>query len=208
MTISRSEAEVFANPIRTFLWKYAPTGQDAMMAWDAHADAILKAMEAGKVALPALLLLYSHPVLLARIVYEVLSSQLAEEEKRVPLILDHSLFRKVQDPIQIAAIEAKYRSLYRIIRDFVERSSGVFAPDGKTSEALFQQSLSDLRSWNDRSPLDEAYFREQVIKPAEALFDGQPCDTKRLEIAIARSRACCAYITSHLLAIKGVRDRE
>lgn len=208
MSISRSEAEVFASPIRRFFWHYAPAGQDAMMAWDAHADAILKAMEAGKVALPALLLLYSHPVLLARIVYEVLSSQLAEEERRIPLILDRSLFRKVQDPLQITALEAKYRSLYRIIRDFVERSSGVFAPDGKTSEALFQQSLSDLRSWNDRSPLDEAYFREQVIKPAEALFDGQPCDTKRLEIAVARSRACCAYITSHLLAIKGVRDRE
>jgi hypothetical protein len=65
----------------------------------------------------------------------------------------------------------------------------------------------DLRSWRDRDPLDESYFHEHVVKPAEALFEGQSCDTKRLEIAIARSRACCAYLASHLLAIKGFRDR-
>jgi len=72
-------------------------------------------------------------------------------------------------------------------------------------DTLLQTSLSELRSWKDRSPLDEAYFRENIVKPAEALYDGQPCDTTRLEIAVSRSRASCAYLVSHLLALKGLR---
>ena len=206
MAFSRSEAEFFVNPTRIFLWDYDPSSEGAKMIWAAHGETVLKAMEAGKVALPALLLLYSHPVLLAKIVYELLSSLLVEEEMHVPLVMNGNLFRRIPDPKQIAAIESKYRQLYGITRDFVERCVGVFAPDMKKSDALLQEALSDLRSWKDRDPLDEAYFREHVVRPAEALFDGLPCETDRLQIAVARSRACCAYLTSHLLAKKGIRD--
>ncbi len=206
MSIPRSDAEFFLNPLRTFLWRYAPSSEDCRTIWASHGEAVLKAMESGKVALPALLLLYSHPVLLARVICEILFSNLAEEEVAVPVIMDGNLFRTASDPAKIQAIEDKYRSLFKITRDFVERSVGVFTPDSKRFDALLQESLSELRSWKDRSPLDEAYFRENVVKPAEAMNDGQACDTTRLEIAVSRSRACCAYLVSHLLAVKGIRD--
>jgi hypothetical protein len=114
----------------------------------------------------------------------------------------------VPDLEKTSAIESKYRSLFGITRDFVERSAGVFTPDRKMLDALLQTALSELRSWKDRSPLDEAYFRENVVKPAEALYDGQSCDATRLEIAVSRSRASCAYLVSHLLALKGLRGNS
>ena len=206
MAFSRSESEFFMNPIRTLLWRYVPSSEDVKMIWASHGESVLNAMEDGKVELPALLLLWSHPVLLARIAYELLSIRLTEEETRVPLVMNGNLFQHVPDPAQVASIASKYRSLYGIVRDFVERCVGVFAPDMNKSTALLQQALSDLRSWKDRDPLDEAYFREHVVRPAEALFDGLPCETARLQIAVARSRACCAYLASHLLATKGIRD--
>lgn len=206
--ISRSDADCFSNPIRTFLWQYSPTAEACKAIWSVHGEAVLKSMETGKVALPAMLLLYSHPVLLAKVICEILSLHLAAEEAAVPIITNGNLFRRVPDPEKISAIESKYRSLFGITRDFVERSAGVFTPDRKMLDALLQTALSELRSWKDRSPLDEAYFRENAVKPAEALYDGQSCDATRLEIAVSRSRASCAYLVSHLLALKGLRGNS
>lgn len=208
MTLTRSDPEVFMNPIRTFLWKYSPSVADCKTIWASNGEAALRAWEAGKVALPALLLLYSHPVLLAKIVCEILFSKQTEDEAAVPRITDGNLFRRMRDPERIRVIEDKYHSLFMITRDFAERSAGVFTPAGNMSDALLQESLFELRSWNDHNPLDEAYFRENVIRPAEALYDERPHDTTRLEIAVSRSRACCAYLVSHLLAIKGIRDNR
>ncbi len=166
----------------------------------------MKSMEAGRIFPPARILLYSHPVLLAKVIIEILSGHLSSEEAEVPIVMRGNLFRRGPDPAMISAIESKYRSLFAVTRDFIERSAGVFTPDCKMLDALLLTALSELRSWKDRSPLDEAYFRENVVKPAEAMYHGLLCDTRRLEIAVSRSRACSAYLVSHLLALKGLRS--
>ena len=205
MEIGRTEAESFLSPIRTFLWQYSPSREECRAFWATQSPCVLGSFETGRVAPPALLLLYSHPVLLARIIWEVLSIHLTEEEAAVPVIMERNLFRRVQDPAQIRKIEQKYSQLFGIAANFVERSAGIFIPGRNTRDALLEEALWELRSWNDPSPLDTAYFHENVVRPAEALFDQQPCDTDRLEIAVSRSSACCAYLVSHLLATKGVR---
>lgn len=206
MTIRRTEAEFFLSPIRTFLWQYSPATKECRTFWGALSPCVIEAFESGRVASPALLLLNAHPVLLARIIWEVLSIHLTEEEARVPVIMERSLFRMVPDPVQIRRIEEKYRQLFGIAATFIERSAGIYTFGMNTLDALLEEALWELRSWNDPSPLDSAYFREHVVKPAETLFDQQPCDTTRLEIAVSRSSACCAYLVSHLLATRRVRD--
>lgn len=208
MRFSPSEAEGFGNAFRSFLWEYAPSTADCQTIWSKNSEEVLIAMEAGRLALPVVLLLYSHPVLLARIICEVLASNLVEEESTVPVIMDRNLFRRVPDPTQIRAIEEKYLSFSRVVADFVERSAGIFRPNAAPRDALLREAVWELRSWQDRSPLDQAYFQEYIVRPAEALFDQQPADTKRLEVAVSRSPACCAYLVSHLLATKGMRSSK
>lgn len=113
-------------------------------------------------------------MLLARIIWEVLLLHLTEEEAAVPVVTEQSLFRRIQDPAQIRKIEQKYSQFFRIAADFVERSAGIFVPGRNTRDALLEEALWELRSWNDPSPLDTAYFHENVVRPAEALFDQQP----------------------------------
>lgn len=208
MAIGEAEAKFLLSPIRTFLWRYSPSKEDCRTFWTAQSRCVLGSFEAGRVAPPALLLLHSHPVLLARIIWEILSTHRTEEEAAVPVVMERNLFRRAQDPAQVRKIEQKYSQLSGIAADFVERSAGIFIPGKNTRDALREEALWDLRSWNDPSPLDTSYFREHVVRPAEALFDRQPCNANRLEIAVSRSRACCAYVVSHLLAARGVHDSQ
>jgi hypothetical protein len=115
----------------------------------------------------------------------------------------------VPDPVQVRGIEETYRGLFRIARDFVERLDGYGDPilGMDRFQTLRAEALSELRSWIDSTPLDDAYFLENIIKPADALFDQRDCDTTHLKVAVTRSRACCAFIVSHLLKEKGLRDR-
>jgi len=96
--ISMSEADFFSNPIRAFLWRYSPSAEDCKTIWSVHGEVVLKSMERGKIALPAMLLLYSHPVLLAKVICEILAIHLATEEAAVPIIMKSNLFRRVPDP--------------------------------------------------------------------------------------------------------------
>lgn len=204
MAIDQADAASFLSPIRTFLWRYSPSQEDCKAFWATQFPCVLESFEQGRVAPPAILLLYSHPVLLAKIICEVLLIHLVEEEATVPVIMERNLFRRVQDPVQIRRIKQKYSPLFGITADFVERSAGVIIPGRNTRDALLEEALWDLRSWSDPNPLDTAYFHENVVRPAEALFDHLTCNTDRLEIAVSRSSACCAYLVSHLLATKGV----
>jgi hypothetical protein len=133
-----------------------------------------------------------------------------EDEARVPIVFAQNLFRRVPDQAQLSEIEGTYRSFFRIARDFVERLAGYGdpMPGWDRFQILRAEALSELRSWIDLRPLDDAYFLENVVKPAESLFDKCDCDTTRLKVAVTRSRACCAFIVSHLLKVKGLRDRR
>jgi hypothetical protein len=72
-------------------------------------------------------------------------------------------------------------------------------------QLLRAEALSELRSWTDWRPLDDTFFLENVVKSAEAIFDQHECDSTCLNVAAARSRACCAFLVSHLLMTKGLR---
>ena len=100
-----------------------------------------------------------------------------------------------------------YRSLFRIARDFVERLAGYGdpVPGMDRFQLLRAEALSELRSWTDWRPLDDAFFLEKVVKPAEAIFDQRECDSTCLKVAVARSRACCAFLVSHLLMTRGLK---
>jgi hypothetical protein len=106
----------------------------------------------------------------------------------------------------IQGIEERYRRIFGIAREFVERQAGYgdSAREANRFEVLRTEALSELRSWTDSRPLDDAYFLEYVIKSAEALFDGRECNTTRLKVAVTRSRACCAFIVSYLLKTRGI----
>jgi hypothetical protein len=209
MAFSRSEAEYYINPMRTLLWDYSPTPEECKRLWAAHETSFFSAFEAGQLCIAATLLLISHPVLLAKIICELLWSRQQEDEARVPIIFAQNLFRRVPDPVQVRGIEETYRGLFRIARDFVERLDGYGDPilGMDRFQTLRAEALSELRSWIDSTPLDDAYFLENIIKPADALFDQRDCDTTHLKVAVTRSRACCAFIVSHLLKEKGLRDR-
>lgn len=209
MAFSRSDAEIYVNPMRTLLWNYSPTPEDCTRLWEAHESSFFTAFEAGQLSLATTLLLISHPVLLAKIICELLWRRQQEDEARVPIVFVQNLFRRVPDPAKIREIEGTYCSFFRIARDFIERLAGYGdpIPGWDRFQTLRAEALSELRSWIDSRPLDDAYFLENIVKPAEALFDQRDCDTTRLKVAVTRSRACCAFIVSHLLKEKGLRDR-
>ena len=60
-------------------------------------------MEAGRIFPPARILLYSHPVLLAKVIIEILSGHLSSEEAEVPIVMRGNLFRRGPDPAMISA---------------------------------------------------------------------------------------------------------
>ena len=97
-------------------------------------------------------------------------------------------------------------SIKAIILIFEIGAPFMHQPPGMTGYRYFlAEALSELKSWTDARPLDDSFFEEHVLRAAEALFDGMSADTNRLLVAVARSRACCAYIVSYLLKIKGPR---
>lgn len=207
MAYTNRETEFFSNPLRTFLWDYSPTTEECKRLWATYEDSFLAAFETGRLCVSTTVLLISHPVLLAKIVCELLWTRQQEDEARVPVVFVQNLFRRAPDSVQIHKIEETYRSLFRIARDFVERLAGYGdpVPGMDRFQHLRAEALSELRSWTDWRPLDDAFFLENVVKAAEALFDQRECDSTRLNVAVARSRACCAFLVSHLLMSRGLR---
>jgi hypothetical protein len=208
MTLSRNEAAYFMNPVRVLLWNYRPTIEECEHLWKANQASFAAAFETGQLSVPAMLLLISHPVLLARIICELLWTRQQNEEAQVPVVFVRNLFCTAPDPAKISQIEENYRGYFRVARDFVERlvGYGAAAPGKDLIGVLRTEALSELKSWTDYRPLDDGYFLENIVKPAEALFDQRECDSTRLKIAVTRSRACCAFIVSHLLKTKGIKD--
>ena len=205
--VSRATLEFYVNPLRTLLWNWQPTSGECLQIWADFEPQVTAAFEKGNISPAATLLLFAHPVLLAKIACEVLSTNQQRAEAKVPTILLDNPFGRGPDPRQIGRIEAEYRALFEYAADLVEKNAGYGnAPTGmRGQQYLLSEALSELKSWTDARPLDDSFFEENVLRPAEALFDGKPADTHRLLVAVARSRACCAYIVSYLLKLKGPR---
>jgi len=196
------------NPLRTLLWEWKPTTSDCLQIWADCEAQVTTAFEKGNISPSTALLLFAHPVLLAKVACEVLWTHQQRAEARVPTIMVRNLFRTAPDPAQIAKIEAEYRALFGYAADLVERNAGYGKPPIGMDycQHLRAEALSELRSWTDARPLDERFFMDHVVRPAESLFDGLPADPNVLCVAVSRSRACCAYLVSHLLKSKGLRN--
>lgn len=207
---SRAALEFYINPLRTFLWNWQPTASECMQIWTDLQSEVTNAFEKGTISLSTTLLLIAHPVLLAKIVSEILWTNQQEAEAKVPTILVNNRFRKVPDPVQISLIETEYRALFGYAADLIEQNAGYGKPPiGMSSyQYLRSEALSELKSWTDARPLDDSFFQENILGPAEALFDEKPADTNRLMVAVSRSRACCTFIMSYLLKLKGPRKYE
>ncbi len=201
--------EPYISPLRMLLWNYKPSEQECAELWAIHEQQILDCFSSGQLSPATALLLRSHPVLLARIVCEVLWIKEREEEALLPIVFTQTLFHRRRDPVALMNLEAKYGRFFGIAATFFQRHAGYCNQviGGEDHDALRLAALSELRSWSDPIPLDDMYFHDFIVRPAEALFEQQPCDSTRLKIAIARSPACCAYLVSHLLRVKGINGR-
>jgi len=208
MAYTRSETEFFSNPLRTFLWNYIPTTEECKRLWATHEASFSAAFETGRLCTSTTVLLIAHPIILAKIICELLWTRQQKDEAEVPIVSVQNLFRRAPDPAQIHRIEETYHSLFGVARDFVERLAGYGdpVPGMDRFQLLRAEALSELRSWTDWQPLDDAYFLENIVKTAEALFDQRECDSTCLKVAVARSRACCAFLVSHLLMTRGLRE--
>ena len=206
--LSRAGLEYYMNPLRTLLWEWKPTTSDCLQIWADCEAQVTTAFEKGNISPSTALLLFAHPVLLAKVACEVLWTHQQRAEAGVPTIMVRKLFRSAPDPAQIAKIEAEYRALFGYAADLVERNAGYGKPPIGMDycQHLRAEALSELRSWTDARPLDERFFMDHVVRPAESLFDGLPADPNVLCVAVSRSRACCAYLVSHLLKSKGLRN--
>ena len=205
--LSRAALEFYMNPLRTFLWYWQPTNSECLEIWADFESQVITAFEKGNISQSITLLLFAHPILLAKIACEILWTNQMRAEARVPTMVVNNLFRRAPYPAQISKIEAEYLALFEYAADLIEKHAGYGKPPtGMTGyRHLLSEALSELKSWTDARPLDDSFFQENVINSAEALFDSKSVDTNSLLVAVSRSRACCAYIVSYLLKIKGPR---
>ena len=206
--LSRGALEYFMNPLRTLLWDWPPSTSECLRIWADCEAQVTAAFEKGNISTSSALLLSAHPVLLAKLACEILWTHQQEAEAKVPTVMVVNPYRMAPDPAKIARIEGEYRALFGYAADLVERNAGYGKPPvGMTCyQHLRAEALSELRSWTDARPLDERFFMDYIVRPAEALFDGQPSDTNILRVAVSRSRACCAHLVSHLLRTKGLKN--
>lgn len=204
--VSRSSAEFYMNPLRTLLWNYRPRSCEAMELWKSFADEVIAAFDKGQVSPTCSLLLYAHPVLLARLIAEALWTMQQASEAEVPVIPLHNLLQRGPDPGRIHRIEMEFQALFAAACDLIERHASIGQYGELARPAVLRaEALSDLKSWTDSRSLDGNFFEEHIVRPAEDLFDGVSVNTDRLRIAVGRSRACAAYIASHLLRTRGFR---
>jgi hypothetical protein len=204
--LSRAAVEFYMNPLRTFLWKWQPTSGECLQIWADFEYQVTTAFEKGNISSSTTLLLFAHPVLLAKIACEILWTSQQRAEAKVPTIMvTNNLSRRAPDPVQIGNIETEYGALFDYASDLIERNTGYGKPPIRMSgyQYLRSEALSELKSWTDARPLDDSFFQENILRPADAHFDGKPAETNTLLVAVARSRACCAYIVSYLFKIKG-----
>jgi hypothetical protein len=190
----------YVSPLRNLLWSYKPTLRDCVELWSVQESDVLDCFSRGEISIASSLLMRSHPVLLARIVCELLWDKETKEEAQIPLVYRGALYKREPDPAALRRSEMKYRQLFDIAISFAQRHAAC-------GEELRMEALDQLRSWSDSSPLDDRYFQNNILKSADELFEQPMSDTTRLKVAVARSPACCAYIFCHLLTKHGIRDR-
>ena len=203
---SRAAAESYANPLRKFLWDFRPNSEEAMNLWSWIGDEVIEAFGRGRVSPTASFLIFAHPVLLAKLVSETIWTYQQRLESVVPMITVGSRFQRVQDPSRIKKIERDLQALFSAACDLIEKHTTIGNyPELSRAEVLRAEALSDLRSWTDSRPLDSGFFDQYIVRAAGSQYAGVTTDTSRLEIAIARSKACAAFLASHLLERNRIR---
>jgi hypothetical protein len=200
-----ASADFYAHPLRTFLWNYHPPPPEAMDIWNWMGDEVIEAFGRGRISETTSLLLYAHPVLLVQLVFETLWTHQQRLERAVPMVTVGSRYERKQDPTRIQQIEREFQVIFSQACELIEKQTNIGEyPELSRLEVLRAEALSDLKSWTGSQPLDSAFFDQHVVRAAEAHYAGMRVDTGRLQIAIARSKACATFLASHLLNAKGV----
>lgn len=150
---------------------------------------------------PAEVLLRGQPVLLAQLLVAAIKKEFGKREKLIPAISTRNLFHKERDPRKMAELRHSTEFVVKIILERLNVYAGVLARPTKPDDLSFLHAaaLHDLRSWVDSSPVDSMFFTSCVTEPAERWFLGEQPELKWVQVAIARSTACCAFLAAHLL---------
>lgn len=205
----RAADDIYISPLRTLLWSYQPTGADIDALWALHRRDVLNQFPPRPLMPPAAMLLRAHPVLLARIVWRAMSRSIEVSEKKVPIVPTSNPFLKQRDPQKVAALKSQYTQILQLALHYLQTHFGFGSSKSPALiDSLRLEALSQLRSWTDVVPMDDHFFEKCIVGPAEALFLGQPLESPQLQVAVARSPACCAFLACHFLIKYGYNEVE
>jgi hypothetical protein len=109
------------------------------------------------------------------------------------------LFTRERDPKGVSQVKAQVTALYKDFVECVCHFAGVPSQEAGNTDRLKARTLEELKSWTDKSDLDSMYFQKYVVLPAELMFKGIAGSDDQMQIAIARSPACRAFLVCHLV---------
>lgn len=191
----------FVSPIRELLPLSLSSGNISQEFIDEHIRAVLTMDWQNLFYERAAALLRAHPVLLAKLLVTAIEREFVSREKLVRLVPVRGSFHKEPDSREMADLRKSAELVAKIVIDRLHAYAGVPLLASRPDEfSLLQEAaLNDLRSWVDNSPVDSRFFDSCITEPAERLFCGEPAETKWLQVAIARSAVCCAFVATHLV---------
>jgi hypothetical protein len=194
------EPAFYEAALRELLWDVAFSEVAIDVCWAHHSQVVQERGVTPELYPPAQRLLQANPVLLTKILGDGLLRRYREGIKSLPQVKD-SLFGKMTKPDELAV--RRHRDEFRRYAQVILLSlKGAFGgnTDGRPDDLTTQEreALSGLRSWSDNRPIDDHYFRKHVRDVADALYGGGTVDTTRLQLAVARSPLCSAYLASFL----------
>jgi hypothetical protein len=199
--IPRDTEPDYVVPFRHFLWRFTPSREECVSLlfgrWDKPSGWF---SDEYRVLFTELsFLLTSHPVLLSRLICEALSAKEQEELSKLRIVNTRDLFTRERDPKGVSQVKAQVTALYKDFVECVCHFAGVPSQEAGNTDRLKARTLEELKSWTDKSDLDSMYFQKYVVLPAELMFKGIAGSDDQMQIAIARSPACRAFLVCHLV---------
>lgn len=191
----------FVSPLRELLPVSLRSENISQEFIDEHIRAVLTMDWQNLLYEPAGALLRAHPVLLAKLLVTAIEREFVRREKQIRLVPVRGSFHKEPDSREMADLRKSAELIAKVVIDRLHVYAGVpFLASRPEDFSLLQEAaLNDLRSWVDNSPVDSRFFESCITEPAEQLFCGEQAETKWLQVAIARSAICCAFLAAHLV---------
>lgn len=194
----QAEPSLYTAPLRELLWGSAIDRSVVEACWMRFLPQFCPANSSMQLSPPAEVLLRANPVLLAKILGDRLRADHEQGKQRLPRI-QKTIFQKVHEPGAAEHHRAEFDRQARLILLSLKGAFGVYNTGAPHELAELEQgALMGLRSWSDHAPMDEHFFRCRIRDTAEKLYQGCSVDSKQLQLAVARSPVCCAYLAAYL----------